>query len=298
MKLNLSLKFIMVISLLILTVSTFLGWFFIDHETQVIKNSLQERGQTLVKHFSRNCEYGLIFLYKDFLENIAQGVIQEKDVVYAIITHAKGETVIEKYQANKAVTIPDTIKNRALSNETLSFSLYRSGTSGEEIYDISMPVFIDKIESDESESGLFVDFLEKSNHLKKKDRIGTVQIGISLQNMHQTIRVMRFKLIMITLAVILVGVFVAIVMTLFITKPIKNLVVGTQAIARGDFDFKLKIRTGDEIEDLAHAFNKMTEDLSRTLVSKDQLEQAFSVTRTILQHITVGVIVVGLDKKI
>ena len=44
--------------------------------------------------------------------------------------------------------------------------------------------------------------------------------------------------------------------------PLELLRKGTERIGGGDLDFRLNIKTGDEIEILADEFNKMTEHLS------------------------------------
>ena len=49
------------------------------------------------------------------------------------------------------------------------------------------------------------------------------------------------------------------------TKPIRNLVEGTKAISKGDFDAKVEIKTGDEIEVLGDAFNKMAERVKSSI---------------------------------
>ena len=46
-----------------------------------------------------------------------------------------------------------------------------------------------------------------------------------------------------------------------ITDPIRQLVEGTHSIARGDFSTKIKIKSRNEIGELAETFNKMTGDL-------------------------------------
>lgn len=53
------------------------------------------------------------------------------------------------------------------------------------------------------------------------------------------------------------------------TRPIVELHKGVEWIAEGDFDHRLDIRTGDEIESLAHRFNSMTEKLKE---SRDRLQ--------------------------
>lgn len=46
-----------------------------------------------------------------------------------------------------------------------------------------------------------------------------------------------------------------------LTRPIKKLFNGVREIAGGNFDKKLEINTGDEIQDLANSFNAMTDEL-------------------------------------
>jgi two-component system NtrC family sensor kinase len=46
--------------------------------------------------------------------------------------------------------------------------------------------------------------------------------------------------------------------------PIRDLERGAGRVAHGDFDFRLDVHSGDEMEDLAGAFNNMTERLSET----------------------------------
>ncbi len=47
----------------------------------------------------------------------------------------------------------------------------------------------------------------------------------------------------------------------YLSDPIKKLHKGTELISQGNLDYKLKIKTGDEIEKLAESFNRMTESL-------------------------------------
>ena len=48
-----------------------------------------------------------------------------------------------------------------------------------------------------------------------------------------------------------------------LVRPIRRLSAGVREIAGGNFDKKLEIRTGDEIEHLADSFNTMTEELKK-----------------------------------
>jgi signal transduction histidine kinase len=69
-----------------------------------------------------------------------------------------------------------------------------------------------------------------------------------------------------TSSLLLVGLVVALLASLFVARrvlgPLELLRKGTERIGGGDLGFRLKIKTGDEIEVLADEFNKMTEHLS------------------------------------
>ena len=87
---------------------------------------------------------------------------------------------------------------------------------------------------------------------------------------------------------IFIGFFVGIVLAVsglvfflsrMITKPIETLARGSEAIGQGNLDYKVEISTGDELEDLANSFNKMTSDLKgytaelrRTTAEKERIE--------------------------
>ena len=58
------------------------------------------------------------------------------------------------------------------------------------------------------------------------------------------------------------------------TEPIMQLVKGTKAISRGDFGTKVEIKTGDEIEGLGDAFNKMAEQLKMAGERKMKLKDS------------------------
>jgi two-component system NtrC family sensor kinase len=63
-----------------------------------------------------------------------------------------------------------------------------------------------------------------------------------------------------------------------VREPVRRLVEGTQAVAAGHLDMRIKLGSGGELGALAEAFNRMTDDLSRaherTRRWEEDLEQA------------------------
>ncbi len=71
-----------------------------------------------------------------------------------------------------------------------------------------------------------------------------------------------------------------------IVRPISLLNEGAQIIRQGDFDLKLKIGTGDEIEELASSFNQMAQTLSRNI---EQLETSEERHRSLVTSMRDGI---------
>lgn len=59
-----------------------------------------------------------------------------------------------------------------------------------------------------------------------------------------------------------------------LASPIKKLIQGAQNIAKGDFETKISIKTGGELEELAEALNKLTRGLKE---KNEALEEARAV---------------------
>jgi nitrate/nitrite-specific signal transduction histidine kinase len=55
-----------------------------------------------------------------------------------------------------------------------------------------------------------------------------------------------------------------------VTKPLEHLRKGAEIIGKGKLDYQIKLKTGDEIEELAESFNRMASDLKR---SREELEE-------------------------
>jgi methyl-accepting chemotaxis protein len=56
-----------------------------------------------------------------------------------------------------------------------------------------------------------------------------------------------------------------------VTRPLANLREGTAIVGAGNLDYRLGVTTRDEIGDLSRAFDRMTETLQATTLSRDEL---------------------------
>jgi PAS domain S-box-containing protein len=115
--------------------------------------------------------------------------------------------------------------------------------------------------------------------------------GFSLKEVSERRKEIIFLIAVVSLsALVMLGVILYFAIKYF-TKPIQELTVSAEAIGKGDLTRRVKIGSKDELGRLAHSFNKMTEDLQRTTVSKDYVDNIIGSMRDVL-------IVVDSDMKI
>lgn len=111
-------------------------------------------------------------------------------------------------------------------------------------------------------------FLEQVIQRANEQRLLVEQ---DLENLHQVQRIISFVVVAVIL-MLLVGEFVLIWQPTI--KSLQNLQTGTSEIATGNFEYRLQILTGDEIEELAQAFNNMAVKLAQsheTLIKNTEL---------------------------
>lgn len=84
-----------------------------------------------------------------------------------------------------------------------------------------------------------------------------------------------------------------------LVRPIQDLVAGTRAVAKGDFDMRLPLTSHDEMGILVHSFNDMTKRLARAREEAARSQQAVEAERAnlavILARLSTGVIALQLD---
>lgn len=104
-------------------------------------------------------------------------------------------------------------------------------------------------------------------------KAGTARIGISNQNLVNTLTNISTKLLM-TFSLVLCGSLIAAsAMTWVLTKPVLELVNAARKIGEGDYSYRVRKWANDEIGDLEVAFNQMAGGLARLDTMRREREQ-------------------------
>jgi len=94
-------------------------------------------------------------------------------------------------------------------------------------------------------------------------------------------------LLMVTLLIIFSATWFGFYLAKDITVPIKEMAEATHRIATGDLNFRIQMKSADEIGMLVQSFNQMTGDLQ---VSRYELEQRRKYMEIVLKNVAAGVI--------
>ncbi len=94
-------------------------------------------------------------------------------------------------------------------------------------------------------------------------------------------------LLMVTLLIIFLATWFGFHLAKDITVPIKEMAEATHRIATGDLNFRIQMKSADEIGMLVQSFNQMTGDLQ---VSRYELEQRKKYMEIVLKNVAAGVI--------
>ncbi|MBU1932103.1 SpoIIE family protein phosphatase [Patescibacteria group bacterium] len=115
-------------------------------------------------------------------------------------------------------------------------------------------------------------------------------IAASTKEMETEIRGSRRRLEIVGFFIFGMVVLTAYLLSRTITKPIQLLSKSAERIGQGDLDYRIKLKSRDEIGLMANAFNKMTSDLQgymenlrRTTAEKERMEKELEIGRNIQQ---------------
>jgi methyl-accepting chemotaxis protein len=109
--------------------------------------------------------------------------------------------------------------------------------------------------------------------LSNEKKIGSIIIGISLDEKNKVLSTAQNSVILITLLVIALFVFVTVYFANMIASPIQEITRIAEEIALGKLDQRIAIKRGDEIGKLADSFRKMID------TQKSKAELAYEIAK-------------------
>ncbi|MDI6763979.1 MAG: ATP-binding protein [Thermodesulfobacteriota bacterium] len=250
-------------------------------QSETIQEEAQKRGITMARHLAAVSTNALLTYNYIVLEQNAERVALEEDVLYVII-HDKEDKVAaySQHGEKQGMILTDEVSQKAIRASELLIQPILHGEKEIKVLDISIPVYIKE----------------------SQEKWGTIRIGLSLEGMSSQILKTRLNLLLLGGFAIVLGILGSIFFARRITQPISGLVGTTIAAAKGDLDQVIDIHTRDEIEELGKNFNHMIQQIR---LHREELENHLreiislkAYTDNILSSMTNGLITADSEMKV
>lgn len=253
MRIGLKVEYSVTVSILLMGVISLVSLFALSHEKQSLVEERLLRGKSVVRNLATasseailsDNELNLFSYCKDIVTHeadVTSVFVMRPDGVF--IAHSSPEKVGKKCDGEICESIQQSAVVSSRSVET---------NEGKILY-ISSPM----------------------NVLDKK--IGFVCIALSDKSISKKLEGLKNDILQLSIIAIIIGVFLTIILAHFLVVPIKKLSAGASIVGTGDFAHRIKIKSNNEIGELAQKFNGMAASLLR---SKEQLGALNETSRAI-----------------
>jgi len=240
MKINIAQKISLLSICIILILGMFLGYYFVQQQTKILHSEMSERVNLLLTNLSVNLEYPILIQDYDGISRLVKAIVAQPDIISCKITDKDNILIYQKESEKEGPTASYTF-----------------------------PVVTKRIPKGTGEE-LMLDFHDE----KVEEVIGTLHLTLSLLELNKKTNRMKTTVTIIVLTIIILASVAYQFLARFILgKPISRLAHATERIAGGEFDYRVSIKSNDEIGLLATYFNKMTSNLQKTMVSKSYVDK-------------------------
>lgn len=241
MRIGIDKKIIGLVLLVIIVLGSFFTFYFINQEKKALLIELDERANTLLNSIINSCEYPVLISDQESISKIARGAMKQKDVVSCEVENKSGTILFQE-----------------------------SRKEGQQLRAYTNNIITEKVKSAAAEELI----LGSGSMEKEIENIGKVKIIFSLDGVTNKLEQAKKTIWLIGLiGILLAALGSSWMIRVMLGRPIDLLVIGTQNISRGELNYKVPIKSNDEIGLLADSFNKMAENLQKITVTRDYLEK-------------------------
>ncbi len=261
-RIKFSLAIISLVSLIIATITVFFAW----RESNLLKDQIFQLVERETIHLSKTAS-GSIGIDELALLSAIQDLKRIPYIKYAYVLDKEDE--IQQYF--------DRTKKQKIG-EKLVERIDRS--TGEKRSDGKITVV--RYSDPGDTVGSIYDFSKMvPSPINEQIGIGKVIIGLSDKVIRDEVAVTTKVIVLISLLFLGIAIVASVILTSIIIKPIKELSHGAAIIGKGDLDYRINIKSSDELGRLAREFNEMTSQIKdakekeiESRLMEEQLEMA------------------------
>ncbi|MDK2777651.1 MAG: response regulator [Pseudomonadota bacterium] len=229
-------------------ISLILGGFFMSQHSRNLDDLLEQRALAMAKQLAPTCEYGVMTGNTGILQNIANNMLEERDVRSVSIYNQDVQPLA--HAGPKMLT--ERIGSSELSENQLQ--LLRTADSVR----VRAPVFAQNLVIPDQLSEQF--YAEETQDIKL---LGWAELELSKANT----RLARYQHIVsssaVIISVLLVCTFIALRASRQISEPVSHIVEAVKELEDGKLDTRIHVSGRGEFQQLATGINAMASALQR-----------------------------------
>lgn len=237
-----------------------LSFFILRAQKESLTNEVKLRGLSIAKNLANSISDFILTEDELSIARIISETMNNKGVEYVLITDEKN-TIKAHNNLEMLGTFYKEPENSIIMEEKPHKILFYIDEKNNKKLDFSAPVIA-----------------------KGKIKLGTVHLGISYALIEDVLKAAYIKIGIISALAILFGIIAAFIIGITITKPIGELAKGAKIVGTGNLDHKIKVKSKNELGELADIFNMMTVNLKKAqeiMIKQQRLERELEVAKEI-----------------
>ncbi|MFC1852855.1 SpoIIE family protein phosphatase [candidate division CSSED10-310 bacterium] len=269
---KLAFRFIIIIVIILVTLVILLNLFSIYRQTEILTHNLESKARTITEIVALTCSNAIIGGDFTFLGESLKAVAKDPDVAYGLIVDRDNYVLVHTNPAEEQKKLSGGIHEQAVQSNTIELVPYYDKELKTEIIDASFPII-----------------------LRSGEKWGVIRFGFSKNRLTRSIYD-AYQLAGLTAIIfIFVGIFIAVILSKNITRPVEILVNQATLVTQGELDEKIEVATKDEIGILAGAFDEMRVSLKNKITQLarkiDELSTLHDVGMAITATLEVEVLI-------
>ncbi|HMK48881.1 MAG TPA: PAS domain S-box protein, partial [Thermodesulfovibrionales bacterium] len=263
-----SFVYLLVLSLIMILVTTLM---VIPRERGILLHALGSQAQSLSASVAEVS--GNAFITKDYsfiVDHCMQVIRSSPDILYIVVSRNDGFSMIHT-SSHWEEKRTSEVEWGKLSAVNPTGSIRYINLVRKDVYDYAFPLRFSGIDW------------------------GLLHLGLSLDQYNKGIQTMYRGILVLSLVCMIIAVIVSYLFARQLTNPILALRHVADRIMEGDLNARTDIASGDEVEDLARSFNRMTDNIQR---SQNEIISTRDYVENIIRSITESLIVIDLDLNI
>ncbi|MEI8191193.1 MAG: ATP-binding protein, partial [candidate division NC10 bacterium] len=220
----------------------------VQREQRIIAQEIERKGTILADTLAMASVNALMSYDYSTLKRFLEAAKRDPGITYAMVLDSTGVIKMHTDLRELGRYVSDEISARALDTDEVLVQRLPE-RSGGSVYDMAAPI------------------------VAAGRRVGVLRLGLSTQGMQSALRRSRVEVALIGLAALALGIGGAGIMARRISRPLRELVAGAQAVARGDLTWRARVRSRDEVGEVASAFGFMAESLQGHIEERVRAER-------------------------